>query len=61
MVFVHFHFFEALNDVFQDQFFSGDHFYNISKTQITIGTLQLRCFKVKSLITNVFDLYIIIT
>ena len=32
MVFVHFHYFEALNYVFQDQFFSGHHIYNISKT-----------------------------
>ena len=35
--------------------FSGLHFYTISQTQVTFGTSQLRFFKVKSLLTNVFN------
>ena len=42
-----FHSFEALNDAFEVQFFSGLHFYTLPKTLIAFRTMQLRFFKVK--------------
>ena len=40
--------FEALNDAFEVQFFSGLHFYTLPKTLIAFRTMQLRFFKVKN-------------
>ena len=41
---VYFHSFEALNDAFEVQFFSGLQFYTIPKTLIPLRTMQLRVF-----------------
>ena len=49
-----FAFFEALNGAFEVQFFSGLHFYTSSKTLITCRCMQLRFFKVKTLLNNAF-------
>ena len=51
---VYFHSFEALNDAFEVQFFSGLHFYTLSKTLIACRAMQLRFFKVKTLLNNAF-------
>ena len=40
----HFHSFEALNDAFEVQFFSGLHFYTLSKALIACRAMQLRFF-----------------
>ena len=49
---VYFHFFEALNGAFEVQF-SGLHLYKLSKTLIACRDMQLRIFKVKTLLNNV--------
>ena len=41
---VYFHFFEALHDIFEVQFFSGLHFYTTSYTLIACRAMQLRFF-----------------
>ena len=41
---VYFHSFEALNDAFEVQFFSGLHFYALPKTLLPFRTMQLRFF-----------------
>ena len=54
---VYFHFFEALNNgAFEVQFFSGLNFYTLSKTLIACRDMQLRFFKVKTLLNNAFNL-----
>ena len=52
---VYFHSFEALNDAFEVQFFSGLHFYTLPKSLIPFRTMQLRFFKVKKLLHNAFN------
>ena len=53
-----FHFFEALNGAIEVQFCSGLHFYTLSKTLIACRDMQLRFFKVKTLLNNDFNLSI---
>ena len=48
LVTVYFHYFEALNDAFEVQIFSGLNFYTLPKTLIAFRTMQLRFFKVKN-------------
>ena len=38
---IYFHFFEALNDAFEVQFFSWLHFHTLSKTQRACRAIQL--------------------
>ena len=42
---VYFHSFEALNDAFEVQFFSGLHFYTLPKTLIPFVTLHHKTTK----------------
>ena len=50
-----FHFFQAINDAFGVQFFSGLHFYTLSKALIACRVTQLRFFlKWKKLLNNAF-------
>ena len=51
---VYFLFFEALNGAFEVQFLSGLHFYTVWKTLIVCRDMQLRFFKVKTLLNNAF-------
>ena len=44
----YFHIFEALNNAFEVQFFSGLHFYTLSQTLIACRTMQLRFLKVET-------------
>ena len=41
-------------DAFEVQFFSGLHFYTIPKTLIACTAMQLRYFKVKTLLNDAF-------
>ena len=43
-----------LNDAFEVQFFSGLHFYTLPKTLIACRAMQLRFFKVITLLNNAF-------
>ena len=52
---VYFHSFEALNDAFEVQFFSGLHFYTLTKTLIGCRDMQLRFIKVRTLLNNAFN------
>ena len=52
---IYFYSFEALNDAFEVQF-SGLHFYTFSKTLIACRAMQLRLFKVKTLLNNAFNI-----
>ena len=56
---VYFHSFEALNDAFEVQFFSGLHFYTLPKTLTAYmyRAMQLRFFKVKTLLNNSLRLW----
>ena len=59
MVFLaYFCFFEAFNGAFEVQFFSGLNFYTLSKTLIACRDMQLRFFKVKTLLNNAFNVFI---
>ena len=53
---VYFHFSEALNDVFKVHFFSGLHFYTLSKTLNAYRDMQLKVSKVKTLLNNAFKI-----
>ena len=53
---VYFHSFEALNDAFEVQFFSGLQFYTLPKTLIPFRTMQLRFFLSEKLLNNAFNL-----
>ena len=50
---VRFHFFEALNDAFEVQFFSGLHFYKLLR-HVGHTAMQLRFLKVETLLNNAF-------
>ena len=58
--FVYFHSFEALNDAFELQFFSGLYFYTLPKTLIACRAMQLRFFKVKTLLNSAFKYAVVI-
>ena len=53
---VYFHSFEALNDAFEVQFFSGLHIYTLSKTLIACRAMQLRYLKVETRLNNAFNI-----
>ena len=55
---VNFHSFEGLNDAFEVQFFSGLHFYTLSKTLIARRAMQLISFKVETLLNNAFKHFV---
>ena len=48
------HLFEALNNAFEVQFFSGLQFYNISHKMITCRAMKLRFLRAETLLNNVF-------
>ena len=52
---VFFHFFEAVIHAFEVQIFSGLHFYTLLKTLIACRAMQLRFFKVETLLNNAFN------
>ena len=50
-----FAFYEARNGAFEGQFFSGLHFYTLSKTLIACRNMKLRFLKVKTLLNDAFN------
>ena len=54
VTFHYFHSFEALNDALEVQFFQGFIFYTLPKTLIACRAMQLRFYKVKTLLNNAF-------
>ena len=51
---IYIHSFEALNDAFEVQLFSGLHFYTLPKTLIPLRTMQLRFFLSEKLLNTAF-------